>query len=416
MFSEEGKGKISLRQKDESVKESKQIVIKGFFGVNNIGDEAILTVMLDDIRSGGFLFSKVVVFSHDPVSTANCYKVKVVNARWSKNLIGIIKTIKDSDIFVLGAGGLFPNDSFPNIFFTLLPLFLSRISKSLTLVYAVGIDPIRKKTSQWLVRLVFSHCVNAVSVRDEESRECIEKIGVRLPINVCTDPAVLLTPDEKAATEMLQSLGLDSKSNFVVVALGMPWDLSKEKCARTRYEQFTKGFALFTDRFLSAYRDVRVIFIPFFWPGDKYVADDILLRVKLRKRVAVVESPIRPEIVKALIAKADLLVGMRFHSLLFAASVGTPMIAISYAPKCESLMKKCNLLEYSVHFGIRKSEFFKEVRDIDFEEIFLKLKRAYDIRGEIKVMLNSLKTHLIKEACPINELIQDLTKKEECES
>ena len=42
------------------------------------------------------------------------------------------------------------------------------------------------------------------------------------------------------------------------------------------------------------------------------------------------------------IKKSKLMIGMRLHALIFAATVNTPMIGISYDPKIDSFLKLVN--------------------------------------------------------------------------
>ena len=78
----------------------KKVVISGYYGFDNFGDDAILSVLCDKLKS---LNAGVTVISSNPSKTANDYGVKAVKNFDIKTLV---KTIKSSDILISGGGSL----------------------------------------------------------------------------------------------------------------------------------------------------------------------------------------------------------------------------------------------------------------------------------------------------------------------
>ena len=75
---------------------------------------------------------------------------------------------------------------------------------------------------------------------------------------------------------------------------------------------------------------------------DRLATNDLvsLLPRKVLKRVFVVDEDLSPRELKSLYGKLDLLIGTRFHSVIFATSMGVPSLAISYhGPKAEGIMR-----------------------------------------------------------------------------
>jgi len=92
--------------------------------------------------------------------------------------------------------------------------------------------------------------------------------------------------------------------------------------------------------------DVQFVFIPMSQHPFVHAHNDLLLARSLRGRVpglAVLEGSLRPEEAMAVFGRLSAAVCMRYHSLLFAARAGTPIIAVPYAPKCEAWIEEHGL-------------------------------------------------------------------------
>ena len=78
-----------------------KIAISGYYGFKNFGDEAILSVLVNHLKS--LQNTDITVFSSDVEYTEKTYGVKVVKRFCLKN---VLKTIKDCDVLVSGGGSL----------------------------------------------------------------------------------------------------------------------------------------------------------------------------------------------------------------------------------------------------------------------------------------------------------------------
>src|SRR5205814_4151378 len=71
------------------------------------------------------------------------------------------------------------------------------------------------------------------------------------------------------------------------------------------------------------------------------------------------------------VGKADLLVSMRLHALIFAAVQGVPMLAVSYARKVRGLMRELGFERWVVEV---------ETRTAHPEELEMKLRQLWGMR------------------------------------
>ena len=79
-----------------------RILISGYYGFNNIGDESILQAVVDNLR-GKLSDIEVTVLSQNPDFTAQKYEVHSVNRKSVKD---IVKAIKNCDLLISGGGSL----------------------------------------------------------------------------------------------------------------------------------------------------------------------------------------------------------------------------------------------------------------------------------------------------------------------
>src|SRR3990167_7295393 len=79
-----------------------RVGISGSYGGMNLGDEAILEVLLKELRAS--VDTEVVVFSRNPQDTESRHKVRAVPIR-DLHKEDVLEQLKQLHLFVLGGGG-----------------------------------------------------------------------------------------------------------------------------------------------------------------------------------------------------------------------------------------------------------------------------------------------------------------------
>src|SRR5215470_16943351 len=127
----------------------KLVLIAGYYGFGNTGDEAILTAMLSSLRSAQPDL-KFVVVSGNPEQTSARYDVE--SALWT-DLQSILDAVRRSDVVILGGGGLF-QDYWDTVADTMLTpgqvgipfycsfVFLAGLYGKPCMLYSVGVGPL----------------------------------------------------------------------------------------------------------------------------------------------------------------------------------------------------------------------------------------------------------------------------------
>jgi polysaccharide pyruvyl transferase WcaK-like protein len=80
-----------------------KILVAGYYGAQNAGDEAILSGLLASFRAAGYL-GEFAVLSHDPADTRALHGVEAV--AWN-DIEAVIDASDSADLVVVGGGGLF---------------------------------------------------------------------------------------------------------------------------------------------------------------------------------------------------------------------------------------------------------------------------------------------------------------------
>ena len=328
-----------------------RILIAGYYGSGNTGDEAILTALLQDMRARRAELEFTVV-SADPADTSARHGVRSIP---ENDVPALIDAAHQCDAIVLGGGGIFHDywgcssdsvltrDHAGISFYSGFPL-LAGLTARPCMIYAAGVGPLFSEAGRQLTRAAFEGA-RIATVRDVASRELLHAIGVA-DVMVTADPAFTLRPDVEGAGAILSRLCPERGAPVVVVCLrswmhdGPPghWE-----------EHVARALDAFIER-----TGAFVVFVPlqtlttYFMTDDIAAADRVIGWMARTDRVASVRERHGPETVAGVLARGDLVVGMRLHSLVFAATAGVPAVALAYDPKVTSLMARLGVEDYTV--------------------------------------------------------------------
>ncbi|MDR1206129.1 MAG: polysaccharide pyruvyl transferase CsaB [Peptococcaceae bacterium] len=313
----------------------KKIVVSGYYGYGNTGDEAVLYAILRTLRKTAESEDlDLIVLSGDPEQTAEAYKVTAVS-RW--NPVQVLKAIRKADLFISGGGSLIQDVSSswsPRYYLWLLSM--ARILAKKVMVYAQGIGPLnnpklRKKTGRLMEKC------DIITVRDVESREDLLRMGVSKEIHVIADPVMALrkniVPTEPGIA-FLRDLGLTDQ-----------WGRKKRPVLGVflrsfRNDRFCRTLALALDQRVRDGWDI--LMIPMQHRVDMEVAVEI--GNMMEETLFYLGKPLTPREILSLTGQLDMVLGMRLHSLILSAVMGVPMIALAYDPKVERFISQLGMI------------------------------------------------------------------------
>ncbi len=294
-----------------------RLVISGYYGYGNIGDEAILAALITELRRR-HPEAELTVLSSAPEATSAQYEVEAVS-RWS--LPAIWRALRGADLLISGGGGLIQDTTS-----TMSPLYylgilrLARLTGTPYMIFAQGLGPLRCTLTRWATARCFRRAA-AITVRDEQSAHLLADLGVTSPpAAVTADPALLLEPcAPEHARELLATYALAADRPLIGVSL-RSWPQA---------ELVTPAAALI--RHLRESLAAQVLLIPFQPEQDLALA--WRLASEAGGQVAILDQPISPLELLGIITQLGLLVSMRLHGLIFAAARQVPALALGYDPK-----------------------------------------------------------------------------------
>lgn len=293
---------------------TKRVVISGYYGFGNTGDEAVLAGILTAFQQLA-IDAEVTVLSANPQYTLSQHRgVKSINRY---HIINLMRAIRRCDLLISGGGSLLQDaTSVRSLRYYLFVLRLARLFGRKSMIYAQGVGPLLRESSKRAVAKELN-AVSAITVRDEDSKFLLESIGVSVPVRVVADPSFLVPPDLEAADELLAKHGLTGKE-FIAVSV-RPWDGHSRWLTEVR-----QGLRRAAEEI-----GTQLVAIPMQESEDLELCSDLDADVVMREIPGV-------RAVKGVIARSSLVIGMRLHSLIFAASEGVPFIPIVYDPKVSS--------------------------------------------------------------------------------
>lgn len=302
-----------------------KVVISGYYGFGNIGDEAILNSIVDSIRAEK-PNTEFVVLSSDTSYTKSMLGVRAINRL---NVPSIIFELMSTDLFISGGGGLMQDVTGPaSVAYYGGLLKIAQSVNVNTMVYAQGIGPLNKSLNINMTKAIFNK-VDAITVRDITSYNDLIKMGVNSSkIKVTADPALLLgRVDENEAEKIFSECGIDTSIPIIGIAI-RPW--------HAWYERQLKAFTSVVYQLAKKY-NMQIVLIPFQLSSDLWISREAEICFKTRPesdvRVTVLERELNPKEMMGIIGSTDMIIGMRLHALIMAAAQNVPSVGIAYDPK-----------------------------------------------------------------------------------
>jgi len=297
---------------------SAHILFSGYYGLGNAGDEAVLAASVALFRTRRPEI-KLTALSATPEATHAAYSIEAAPRMRPATLAAI----RRCNLFLSGGGSLLQDrTSLKSLWYYLFLLDYARRAGKQTMVFAQGIGPLIRPNARRLTARVLSR-VSSITVRDAESADLLRDIGVPSKsgpeIEVTADPVFALEPK---VTEKVSAAAL----NRPVIGVSLrPWE-GAERLIGPLAEA------------LSAFEGRAALQA---WPLQR--SHDLPICEALAARlpaVSVMREELSPAEWMALAGWTDVVVGMRLHSLIFAAARAVPAVGISYDPKVDALLSR----------------------------------------------------------------------------
>ncbi len=304
------------------------VMITGYYGFDNLGDEAILEELITELSS---VCDKenIVVLSNSPKKTSASHGVKSIS-RW--DWLKFISLLKRTNVLISGGGGLFQDRTGPrSVIFYATQIFLAQFVGTKIFIYAQGLGPLNTVLGRQLTKLAFAQA-DSITLRDNNSINMLKSWG--LDAALTSDPVWAMQPSAlpQPAQSTLDNLRMNPADKIIGISL-------RNDIALADYHLNLLAQAI-AKKFPTT---SSILLLPFQINQDLEPLKKI---DKYLQELGFKTSSFDPSLLNkpshwlALMQNLDLVIGMRMHALLMALQAGRPVIGIAYDPKVSLLLNE----------------------------------------------------------------------------
>ena len=170
------------------------ILISGYYGFENAGDDSIAASIIHNIRKEA-PDAKITIFCKNPKRNAKKYGVRAIGRF---NIFAMLSEMRHAKLLISGGGNLLQNTTSSRSLFYYTAII--RLAKKLGLrifVYANGVGPVfGKKYEKSIVKTL--SLADRITFREPESIDYVASLGFdKSKITLSADPALTLCPAPK---------------------------------------------------------------------------------------------------------------------------------------------------------------------------------------------------------------------------
>jgi polysaccharide pyruvyl transferase CsaB len=308
----------------------KKIVIFGYLGHGNLGDETNLRQLIEVLRDWD-REAKITVISAEPERTSQEYRVVGVG---KFNLLGIIRALFEADLLIGNGGGHFQDiTSKRSLFYYSALVIIAKLLKVKIFLYGQGIGPIKTRTGKFLAGRVLS-MADLITVRDRLSIVAMAELNIRKPeIHFTAEPLLASKGlGEQPVKDFWANRGNGEQRKLGLVIRDLPF--------------IKKGF---WDQLLDCLgweSNIGIYLVPV-QPRDR----DYLQELSANYGLTILPSDSGWEQLQQAVGGLDLLVSVRLHGLVAGVLQGTPCYGLATDPKVEGFC-----LQLGIPFSSLSSE------------------------------------------------------------
>jgi colanic acid/amylovoran biosynthesis protein len=263
-----------------------------------------------------------------------------------RHLRRLMRLYSQADLVIPVGGGYLRGsdrvDSIFNLALLLHPIVLTTLLRKRTVLFSQSVGPFSHAIERSMLKLVLNTSGALLLVREDQSLALLHDLGVRNAVR-SVDAGFLFESEQEL--DLRKQLGLEPTQFLVGVTVRQWLDESEQ-------ERYQDACAQMID-YLIERHDAFVIFIPqvtaaLIGDDDRTVSRAVLNAVKRQDCVHLMEDDLDHHQVKAVYANLDLIVGTRFHSVIFALTSYVPAVAIEYEHKTSGIMTDLGLEEWVI--------------------------------------------------------------------
>lgn len=313
-----------------------KIVVSGYIGFDNFGDETLLSVLLQNLKEQG---TKIAVITANPQKTALIHGIKTCK---TFNILGIVSTLFSSDILISGGGSLLQDKtSLKSLLYYLFIIITAKLFNKKVIIYSQGIGPIKNKLAKLVTKLTLKSC-DLISVRDEKSLFLLRGWGIN---NVDLESDAVFNI-QIPKYEPQNKIGIQLRK----------WRYLSESFLDELVKQITQNFS-----------DREILLFSFQDSLDYEICKNFQTKLTLKSphiKTQIIQNNY-PHMIPENFKTLEYLIAMRFHACLLATKFGIKTLAINYDEKVEKLAKATNMPFINLDKEKDLEEKINELKSVD---------------------------------------------------
>lgn len=358
----------------------KHIIISHVYSSDNKGDAALTSVLIDDLKRK-FSHASITILRLESIQedgyfeevpekpsfmyfalnryhnhllklTYTVYMI-VATLTWAvwlratgqylylpQHLRQVAKLYEQADLIVPVGGGYIRSRTGllnrVNIPLLLHPLLFGYILGKPTVLYSQSVGPFHGELENLMVSFVLKR-MTLILLREDTSMKLLKKLGVTHNVTRAIDSGFLLRGNDKLDLRAMYDIAPDKLLVGVTVR---SWLKGK---AQINYE---KAVAASLD-ILVEESSVHIIFIPQVTAtkgdDDRIISQRVRGLMRNQDNTTLINNEPDHHQIKAIYDSLDLLLGTRFHSVIFSLTSYVPVLAIEYEHKTSGIMRDLKL-------------------------------------------------------------------------
>ena len=286
-----------------------KVVLSGYYGFDNFGDEAILQVLVNNLKNIG---ADITVISHNPQKTSFTHDVKSV---FTFDIFGILNCLSKTDVLISGGGSLLQDvTSIRSLFYYLFIIFFSILFSKRVIIFSQVIGPIKNKIAKkFTINLLKK--ASLITVRDERSKNLLTEWGIESQI--VNDPVwgiklKTLRPKGKIGIQLRD------------------WKYMNDEFFLNLVKKVAKEFE---DKEIYIYslqdkqdKEICIRFETYLHMENPKVNTHVFYSMSISDLINSMQD-------------LEYLIAMRYHAIMIGVKYGIKTLAINYDPKVETLSK-----------------------------------------------------------------------------
>lgn len=309
----------------------KKVLVSGYIGFNNFGDEAIFYALSKHLKELGYSVSAL---------CNNCDEVKEkyqVKTFYYKKIFEILNAIFSNDILISGGGSLLQNKTSNfSLFYYLLIIFFAKLCFKKVIIFAQGIEPIIGKIPERITMGILK-CVDFISVRDEKSKKYLRQFNIESTL--VSDPAYSLVQKENVS---------EDKKGLVV----------QLRSFKGINQEFIQNLA----QAISQLNHNKINVFSFQDDIDEKVCLEFIEELRKYGVIANYINAKSPQETIDIINNSKYVISTRLHGLIISSALKSHTFALSYDEKIKTLCFELGIEQIDI-FNYKKEEMFEKLKN-----------------------------------------------------